>query len=332
MRWLVTFLAACGGSDPIAPDAPSGPVEPRELADDDRAYELAPDCAALPAWPELRGISRVAAVSPREAWIVSTNELFHLRPDGTIDREPLPDVSDVRRCADATWAVGGDGLVARLRDGGDWERFDLPAAPPFQIEDAGAGCDGDLWIGLGYFVHVHDGSSWRSIATEPTFFDPMDPGAGQLEHEAVTVRGAGRYRIAASGYGETMAYFPDRDVFDVVAGTDDAISDAIAFRDGTGATLYNGHALAFDRDEEHNDGDSILDGRRASRRSDADIWIARDDEIAHYDGTSVALEPLPGFFDYDVDARFDAVWVVGFDGIAIKTQAAWCHVLVTPRI
>lgn len=333
--WLGLILGACGGGETPGSDAAIGPRPPPDLADDDRPYQLAASCAALPAWPELRALARVAAVSPREAWVVTMRgELYHLRPDGAAVRALLDGVTDVRRCPDATWAVGGNGLVARKSDGGDtWQRFDLAVAAPFtDVGDAGVGCDGDLWIGLGYAVHVHDGIAWRAIATEPTFFDPDNPAGGKIDHDAYVVRGAAGYRAAAGRYGETLAYFPERDAFGVVAGTDDAISDAIAFRDGAGATLYYGHALAFDRDEDHNDGDSPLDGVRAARRTDRDVWLARGDGVAHFDGAAVTTEAMPGFFDQDIDARADAVWAVGFDGAAVKTQEGWCHVLVTPRL
>jgi hypothetical protein len=330
---LALVLVACGGAPDVAIDA-TEPAGVRELADDDRPYALAAGCAELPTWPELRAITRVAAASAREAWVTTGDgALIHLRPDGSHELEPLANIHDVRRCDGVTWAVGSAGLVARKPDGADWQRLDLPASPPFlDIDDAGVGCDGDVWIGLGYAVHVHDGTAWRSIPTEPTYFDPADPGAGKIEHETFVVRGAATYRVATSHYGETLAYFPERDAFAVVAGTDDLISDAVAFRDGTGATLYHGHALAFDRDEEHTDGDSNLDGRRASRRSDRDIWLAST-EIRHFDGTTVTADPTPDlFFDSDIDARFDAVWAVGFDGAAIKTATGWCHALVTPRL
>lgn len=316
---LVLPVTGCGdeGAD----------LERGELPDDDRPYELAGGCADLPSWPSLQ-VLRVAAASAHEAWVTTANprDLYHLRPDGTIFREPLEGVYDVRRCQGVTWAVGANGLVARKADRGGWERFDLPTQPPFEeIRDAGVGCDGDLWIGLGFAAHVHDGTSWRAIPTEPTISDI--PGIGKLEHEAVFLRGAGPYRVAAGGYGETMAYFPERNAFGVVAQTDDAISDAIVFADGTGATLYNGGALAFDRDTEPTDGDSPLDGWRAVRRTDADIWIAAGTEVRHFDGTEVSSEPLPGQFDFDVDARYDSVWLAGYDGLAVKTRTAWCRVM-----
>jgi hypothetical protein len=329
--FAVALLVGCGGTE----DPPAGQIDPPELlADDLRPYELPAGCAELPTWPELRAIERVAVVSAREAWVVTADQkLFHLQPDGSMELDALAGVRDVRRCEGVTWAVGAAGLVARKPDGGDWERLDLVMAPPYtDVEDAGIGCDDQMWLGLGLAVHVHDGTAWRAIPTEPTYFDPANPEAGKIEHETYVVRGAADYRVATSHFGETLAYFPERDAFAVVAGTDDAISDAIAFRDGTGATLYNGHALAFDRDADHNDGDSALDGDRAARRSDADIWIATSGDAVHFDGTAVTPEPLPGFFDADIDARFDAVWAVGFDGIAAKTQAAWCHVLITPRL
>ncbi len=335
---LSVILTACDAGEPSkTPDAPPAPdpaTVVTDLADDERPYELVASCAELPVWPELSSISRVAAASAREAWVTSNGSLFHLRADGTLALEPLDRVVDVRRCDGVTWAVGGAGLVARKPDGGEWQRLDVAVTEPFtDVQDAGVGCDDDLWVGLGFAVHVHDGTAWRAIPTEPTYFDPADPAAGKLEHETFVVRGAATYRAATSHYGETLAYFPERDAFAVVAGTDDAISDAVAFRDGTGATLYNGHALAFDRDADHNDGDSNLDGYRAARRSDDDIWLVTNTEIRHVVRGVSTPEQLPGFsFDADIDARFDAVWAVGFDGVAIRTASGWCHALVTPRL
>ena len=310
----------------VAPVNP-GPLEPLDLADDDQPYELAASCSELVTWPVLDGPTRVAAASAHEAWVVvGYRELVHLVPDGTLEVEPLEGVADVWRCPGVTWVVGDAGLVARKPDGGTWERLELPPGPVFNLYDGGVGCDGDLWIGAARdAVHVHDGTSWRTIPTEPTLFDPDDPALGQLDHDASRVRGAGQYRVAAGAFGSTLAYLPERNAFVRVAGTDDAISDLVTFRNGTGATLYNGHALAFDRDPDSNDGDSILDGNRAARRADDDIWIARFD-LAHYDGTAMTVEATPGTFDQDVDARFDAVWVVGFDGAAVRTQQGWCQV------
>ena len=338
MRWSFVLLAACGGSGETPPDAAPTSPSPTNLRDDEQPYELLASCADVPVWPDIQSPMRVAAVSSREAYIAASSNLFHLLPDGTVETEPLQGVFDVRRCDGVTWAVGADALVARKFDGGAWESMMLPAQPPFtEVHDAGVGCGDDVWIGFGLAVHVFDGLSWRSIPTAPTFFDPEDPGAGSIVHDAVYARGAGTFRVAASAFGETLAYFPERNEFVPVAGTDDAISDAIVFRDGTGATLYNGHALAFDRDEENDDGDSPLDGFRATRRSDKDIWIVRN-ELVHFDGSELTVETVPiveggpGFFEQDLDARFDAVWAVGFDGAAVKTTAGWCRVVTSARI
>jgi len=329
---LATLTAACGDNRPAATPDAAPDLTPRELADDEQPYALAADCAALQTWVFDRRLTRVAAASAREAWVVSEAELYHLGPGGSIELEPLDNVNDAWRCPGVTWAVGSAGLVARKPDGGAWQRLDLglPAGFEGDIVDGGVGCDGDVWVGAGLAVHVHDGTSWRAIPTEPTYFDPDNPDAGKLEHDAARVRGAGINRVATANYGETLAYFPERDAFGVVAGTDDLVSDAVVFRDGTGATLYHGHALGFDRDADHDDGDSPLAGVRASRRADDDIWISLNTVVRHFDGATVTDEPTPGFFG-DVDARFDAIWAVGHNGAAVRTEAGWCHVAVAPN-
>lgn len=91
-----------------------------------------------------------------------------------------------------------------------------------------------------------------------------------------------------------------RKTFAPIGGTDDVTSDVIAFRDGTGASLHEGYAIAFD--SEPSDAfyprDVDLDGKRASRRADDDLWIARSpNAVRHVDGAEVVEELLPIFPD-----------------------------------
>ncbi|MBE7452643.1 MAG: hypothetical protein HS111_28330 [Kofleriaceae bacterium] len=333
---MAALAAACGGG-PDGADAPADAATdaapdrtPAELADDTAPYALPADCAGLPTW-ELgaeRHPQRVAAASAREAWVVVWGDLLHLQPDGAVVAEPLVGVNDVWRCPGVTWAVGRAGLVARKPDGGAWQRLDLELDVPDgfdDVRDGGVGCDGDVWVGGHREAFHHDGAGWRAIPTLPTPFDPDDPGAGHLEHDVARVLGAGRWRVATSNYGETLAYFPELDAFDVVEGTDDLISDAVVFRDGTGATLYHGHALVFDRDVALMHVASPLHAVRAARRADDDIWLVQNATARHFDGATVTDEPTP-IFNTDVDARADAVWVAGHGGAAVRSAAGWCHV------
>ncbi len=296
-----------------------------DVEDDERPYELARDCGVIPRWSlgRFQHPSRVAATSAGDAWITVGMELLHLTAEGRVEREPFDGINDVWRCPAVTWIVGAGGLVARKPDGGSWQRLDLEPAIVQQVVESGTGCDDDVWVGAGRDVRVHDGDGWRAISIAPT-----DIGDGTLhQNSAVMVRSAGHQRIATSGSGETLAYVPTRDAFVPIGGTDDITTDLIVFRDGTGASLHAGYALSFDATmTTPGPKGPDLGGYRASRRSDVDVWIARGDTVSHFDGTSVAIEAVPVAAE-DVDAHFDAVWVVGYGGAAVLTQAGWCHVL-----
>lgn len=296
-----------------------------ELADDVLPYELAAECAELTNWelPPEDHPRRIAAVARNEAYVV-TSQLLHLLPDGDVVTEPLDGVADVWRCPGVTWAVGARGLVARKADGGEWEVLD--AGFTWDVFDSGVGCDGDVWLASGFDARVFDGQTWRSI---PVISTVLGDGT-VLEHDVARMRGASTFRIATSNYGATLAYFPVEDAFIVVAGTDDLISDAVVFRDGTGFTLYHGHSLGFDRSPELDDPDSPLDGVRAARRADDDIWVTQSAMVRRFDGAEIVDEPLPDdLFAEDVDARHDGVWTAGFGGVAVRTEAGWCVVAPT---
>ena len=314
-------LGGLGGVGGIA-----NTFSPAELVDDKEPYAFAELCEDLPQWqlPTEVHPNRVAAVSAVEAYVVAFNELFHLLPNGMVEKEPLVGVIDAWRCPGVTWAVGAAGLVARKPDDAAWETLD--AGFESSVPDGGVGCDGDVWIGGDYEVRVFDGTSWRVIATQPTVLTS----GTVIEHDVARVRGAGSFRAATSNYGATMAYFPEEDLFIPVGGTDALVSDAVQFRDGSGSTLYYGYALKFDREIDASDGDSPLAGVRASRRADDDIWITRDELVAHFDGRELVDEALPkGLTAEDVDARFDSVWTAGYGGLTVRTANGFCVVAST---
>lgn len=306
---------------------------PRDELDDTAPYNLARRCDELATWPGdgVNGAARVHALGREEAWIITSGaglpggggRLLHLRPDGVVEDTGLTQLNDVWGCvgSEELWAVGNGGLALRKRGEGDWSVVETGTEADIL---GGAGCDDEVWLAADLEVLLLRPRETIRLAM-PMLFD------GQVQTSAARVHATGSIRMVTAYYGTTMAWDVGSQDFVLIGDTDDVISDALIKRSGAGLSLHGGYALKVHLTEafEH---EFIPDFQvmRGHRRADNDIYYVGGRAVYHDDGVATSSTTTSFTGLWDVHARADSVWAVGFEGALVLTEAGWCEVLVRP--
>lgn len=334
---VLSVLAACGGEVGTpqdarrSVDADDRTVIPVDEPDDSTPYELARDCGALVTWTlpaNVFDLRRVAAISRSEAWVIANHTpvpegggtLVHLRSDGSVVETAWDGIHDVWTCGDVAWATARGGLLLRSSSGSD--DFALVAEIAGADLLSGFGCAGDIWLAAGDRIEVRGDGAPNTVAIE----------VDQASVWPLRMHGAGQVRVATEYYGGVLEYDLGVAAFTLAGGTDDIITDAFVRRDGTGISLHGGYGLHFDPAMPimHETVEGLV-ANRVSRRADDDAWFVGGAVATHLTASGFEVISLPASHGDDVDARFDGVWAVGFDGAAILTRAGFCTVAVTSR-